>query len=176
MSAPLLLTLAILGQFGVFKWFVVLSFLTDAIDGPLSRRFNVTSVFGSRLDSIADDATVLVCTIGLGVIHPEFIKAEWFIFGGLLILFATQFAVSLIVYRKTTSFHTYFAKAAAILQALFFFTFFFELGFAYLMFYLAVSVTALQLLEEIVLVIILREWKTDVKGLYWVLRSRNLII
>jgi cardiolipin synthase len=41
-----------------------------------------------------------------------------------------------------------------------------------LLFYIAVSVTALQLIEETVLIFLLPEWKTNVKGLYWVLRKK----
>lgn len=176
MSAPILLLIVILGQFGLFKWLVAFSFLTDAIDGPLSRRFEVTSVFGARLDSVADDATVLISAIALWIIHPEFLRNEWLSFAGLLALFAVQFTVALIAYKKATSFHTYLAKAAAVMQALFFITIFFEFRWVDLTFYSAVSITALQLLEEIVLVIILPEWKTNVKGLYWVLHTGKLLV
>src|SRR5688572_17728094 len=76
-SAPILLALAWLGYHDLFKWLIAFSFFTDAIDGPLSRKYKVTSVFGARLDSIADDATVIVATIGLWFINPDFIRDHW---------------------------------------------------------------------------------------------------
>lgn len=170
-SAPFLLLMAATGHSDVFKWLVAFSFFTDAIDGPLSRRYKVTSVFGSRLDSVADDATVFVATIGLWIIHPDFVREEWMILTGLFSLLVVQTIAALIVYRKITSFHTYLAKTAAVAQAVFFFVIFFDVGPAKLAFYVAVSITALELLEEIVLVISLPRWKANVKGLYWVLRE-----
>lgn len=173
LSAPFLLLLAALGAYEWFKWLVSFSFLTDAIDGPLSRKYNATSVFGARLDSAADDATVLVSILALWMIKPHFFTENWVVMVALLVLFAVQVVSALIAYGKLTSFHTYLAKAAAVAQAFFFISIFFEFDFAYALFILACAITALQLVEEIVLVGVLPEWKTDVKGLYWVLRSRR---
>ncbi|MFZ6012553.1 MAG: CDP-alcohol phosphatidyltransferase family protein [Bacteroidota bacterium] len=175
-SAPFLLLLAFTGEVIVFKWLIVLSFFTDAIDGPLARKFNVTSVFGSRLDSVADDATVLVSALGLWIIHPEFIRAEWVIIAALLFLLGIQTVAALVAYGKVTSFHTYMAKVSAVAQGVFFISFFFGYGPSYLLFLIAVTTTGIELIEEIALVIILPEWKTNVKGIYWVLRSRTQTI
>ncbi|ELR71898.1 Putative phosphatidylglycerophosphate synthase [Fulvivirga imtechensis AK7] len=172
-SAPFLLLLAYIGEVVWFKWLLALSFLTDAIDGPLSRKFNVTSVFGSRLDSVADDATVLVSTIAIWLIHPEFINSKWMVIVALLALFGIQTVAALVAYQRVTSFHTYLAKTAAVVQAIFFIMIFFHLGPVQLMFYIAALITAVQLLEEIILVILLPEWKANVKGLYWVLRFQK---
>lgn len=175
-SAPFLLLLAGTGQHEWFKWLIAFSFFTDAIDGPLSRKYKVTSIFGSRLDSVADDATVLVSTIALWIFQPHFFLENWMIIAGLLVLFGIQTIAALIAYRKVTSFHTYMAKTAAVAQAGFFISAFFGFQFSQWLFVQATLITAAQLIEETVLVILLPEWKTDVKGLYWVLRSRTRII
>jgi phosphatidylglycerophosphate synthase len=174
-SAPFLLLIAFTGALGLLKWLVAFSFLTDAIDGPLSRRYKVTSVFGSRLDSVADDATVLASTLALWIIYPDFIRSEWVVLVGLLALFGIQMIAALVAYKKVTSFHTYLAKTAAVAQAVFFMMIFFDVGPVHFSFYVASLITALQLLEEILLVILLPEWKADVKGLYWALRLRGEI-
>ena len=49
----------------VFKWLLAISFFTDAIDGFLARRFMVSSIMGARLDSLADDLTVLMGILGI---------------------------------------------------------------------------------------------------------------
>lgn len=172
-SAPLLLLLAMLGEVFFFKWLIAFSFFTDAIDGPLSRRYKVTSVFGARLDSAADDATVLVSAIGLWVIHPQFVRDNWIIFSVLFGLFGIQTIAAVIVYGRVTSFHTYLAKGAAVVQGIFFIVTFFDFGLRLLLFNIASAITGLQLVEEIVLVILLPEWKTNVRGLYWVLQSEK---
>ena len=175
-SAPFLLLLAITGEHEWFKWLIAFSFFTDAIDGPLSRNYNVTSIFGARLDSVADDATVLVSTIALWIINPFFVMENWMPIAGLLALFGVQTVTALIAYKKVTSFHTYMAKAAAVAQAFFFIIFFFKFPFAHGMFIAATTITTVQLIEEIIIVIVLPEWKTDVKGLFWILRSRKPVV
>jgi phosphatidylglycerophosphate synthase len=172
-SAPVLLLLAFTKSVELFKWLMAFSFLTDAIDGPLSRKYNVTSVFGSRFDSVADDATVLVATFCLWIIHPEFVRDEWMIIAALWALFVIQTILALIVYKKTTSFHTQLAKLAAVAQAIFFVMIYFQFGPVSLVFYAAAVITALELIEEIILVIVVSEWKTDVKGLFWILKSKR---
>lgn len=171
--APFLVLLAIMGLYEWFKWSMCVSFFTDAIDGPLSRKYEVESVFGSRLDSVADDATVLASAIALWILHPEFIRNNWIVIAGLFALFGLQAVAALIAYKKVTSFHTYLAKTAAVAQAAFFIAFFFRSDFAGLLFVCAVTITALQLVEEIILVIILPKWTANVKGIYWIWRSKG---
>lgn len=172
-AAPLLLVLLFTGQFELFRWLLLLSFFTDFIDGFLARQFRVTSVFGTRLDSIGDDLTVLVAMVGLFVMRPSFIGEHKFELLGLLALFIIQVSYSYVRYRKMTSFHTYLAKAAAIFQGVFLLlTFFLEEPNLYL-YYAAFAVTLLELIEEILMVRVLPVWQTDVKGLYWALKIRK---
>jgi CDP-diacylglycerol--glycerol-3-phosphate 3-phosphatidyltransferase len=172
-SAPLLIYLIFKGDIDLFKWLLALSFFTDAIDGHLARKYKVASVLGAKLDSIADDLTVLAGIIGMVVLKPEFFMDVLPFVFVLLGLFALQTTFALIRYKKTTSFHTYLAKTAAVLQGVFLILLFFLPEPLYILFYAAAIVTAVELLEEILLVYYLREWKTDVKGLYWVMSSRN---
>lgn len=173
LAAPFLAILLFNRQFELFKWFLALSFFTDAIDGYLARRYKVVSAFGSRLDSISDDLTTLVAIIGIIVMKPWFIKQEmiWLIL--LFVLFLVQITLAFSRYRKLTSFHTYGAKIATVLQGIFLLLFFFLPDPVYWLFYLAVIATGLDLVEEIILILFLPKWETDVKGLYWVLRRKQ---
>lgn len=172
-AAPVLLVLILTRQSDMFKWMLVISFFTDAIDGYLARKYKVVSVLGARLDSIADDVTVVAATVGLFVFKPAFIKEEygWLIL--LLVLFVIQVTLALIRYGKPTSFHTYLAKMAAVCQGIFLILSFFVPAPLYLLFYIAVSMTALDLIEEIIMILLLPEWKADIKGIYWVLKQRT---
>ncbi len=172
-AAPFLLLLIINHNLEVFKWLLGLSFFTDAIDGYLARKQKVTSAFGSKLDSIADDLTVFAAIVGIIVFKPEFLKREIILISVLLTLFMVQMILAFIRYGKTTSFHTYAAKAAAILQGVFLLLFFFLPEPAYVLFYITVIVTMIDLVEEIIIVLTLPYWKTDVRGLYWVLKNRK---
>ena len=171
-TAPLLIFLALDHQPGPFKWLLAVSFFTDAIDGYLSRLYKVTSITGSRLDSLADDFTIVAAITGLFIFKPGFIRHELVLIGVLLGLFILQTGLALIRYRKMTSFHTYLAKTAAIMQGIFLLLMFFLDEPPYVIFYIAAIITMLDLTEEIVLVLILPHWQTDVKGLYWVSKNK----
>ncbi|MEO7316637.1 MAG: CDP-alcohol phosphatidyltransferase family protein [Ginsengibacter sp.] len=171
-AAPLLILLVIYNQIDWFKWLLAVSFFTDAIDGYLARRFKVTSIAGARLDSMGDDLTVLAGTIGLIFFKFSFLKQEMFLLIFLLALFAVQTVFALIRYGKMTGFHTYAAKTAAVLQALFLILLFFLSEPLYVLFYAAVMITAIQLMEEIIMIFWLPEWEANVKGLYWI-NKRN---
>lgn len=170
-AAPVLLVLIIAGFIEVFKWLLALSFLTDAFDGFLARKLKNESDWGARLDSIGDDLTFAVAVTGLAITRPAFIMQEWLIVAVLLALFLLQLLLALKKYGRLTSFHTYLAKIAALLQASFLLSAFFFEEIYYPLFYAACAVTVLDLLEEIALVLILPEWRANVRGLYWVRKN-----
>ncbi|HMH33266.1 MAG TPA: CDP-alcohol phosphatidyltransferase family protein [Puia sp.] len=172
-SAPLLVLMIVYDRPDVFKWLLAVSFLTDAVDGFLARKYKVGSVFGARLDSIADDLTILAAVVGMIAFKKEFLKEEFVLFIFLLALYLFQTILAFIKYRKMTSFHTYGAKVAAVLQGVFLLLLFFLPQPVYILFYLAMIATGAELVEEIILVFLLREWTADVKGLYWVLRKKK---
>lgn len=170
-AAFILLYLIITNQYDTFKWLLVLSFFTDLVDGWLARKFKVNSKLGAIFDSIADDLTVLVAVIGLFVFKPEFIRLHYLPLVILFCVFLVQMIFALIRYRKISSFHTYLAKLAAILQGLFLILIYFLPEWPMALFYLAAGVTLLELLEEIVIIALKPKWETDVKGIYWVLKK-----
>ena len=172
-AAPFLLVLLFTKQHEIFKWLLGVSFFTDMIDGYLARKFKVTSILGTKLDSIGDDLTVLVGLIALFVLKLEFIKQHVIIFIILLALFLVQTTYAFIRYRKMTNFHTYLAKTAALLQGVFLILVFFTEEPSLILFYAATIVTMLELTEEIIIVNSLPQWKANVKGIYWVLKNKD---
>lgn len=172
LAAPVLLILMFTGYIELFTWLLLVSFSTDAIDGFLARRYQVVSIMGARLDSAADDLTMLVSIIAIFYLKPEFIRSELPLIIVLLALYLLQMALALYRYRRLTSFHTYLAKIAALAQGVFILLLFFMEETPLAVFYIASLVTIADLLEEIVLVLILKEWRTDVKGLHWVRKER----
>jgi len=172
-AAPFLLVLLFAKQYEVFKWLLGLSFFTDLIDGYLARKFKVTSILGTKLDSIGDDLTVLVGLIALFVLKLEFMKQHIIIFIILLVLFVVQITYGFIRYKKMTNFHTYLAKTAALLQGVFLILVLFTEEPSLILFYVAAIVTMLELTEEIILIRLLPKWQANVKGIYWVLKKTN---
>jgi len=172
-AAPILIVLVILGQRDLFKWLLAVSFLTDAVDGFFARRFKVTSTFGTRLDSIADDSTIITAIVAMCVWNLSFLLQEIIPVSVLFILYAVQNILALFRYRRPTSFHTYTAKAAAVAQAIFLLSFFFVSSPVHWLFYLMFVLTVIDLTEETILVFLLYRYKTNVKGVYWVLKRKK---
>ncbi len=170
---PVLLILVFTNRFDIFKWMLIVSFFTDAVDGFLARKFKANSVLGAKLDSIGDDLTILAGVIGLAVAKTEFLKEHWIIFAIPLVLFFIQVIAAFIRYRKMSSYHTYLAKIAAILQGFFMCSMFLFEKPAYWLFYTTALVTTIELIEEIIMVFVLPEWKTNVQGLYWVMKENK---
>jgi cardiolipin synthase len=173
-SALALIVLIYLGQMDVFKWLLALSFFTDAVDGYLARKLKVTSVFGARLDSVADDLTIVAAIVGVVVFKAAFVREQAIIFIVLFVLFLVQNLLAFTRYGKMSSFHTYLAKLAAVLQGVFFILLFFLNQPAYGLFYTAALLTAADLVEEIILIVMLPQWRANVKGLYWLLRNSQV--
>lgn len=173
LAALLLLYLILIERADIFKWLLAFSFLTDAVDGFLARKYKVVSVTGAKVDSIADDLTVLMAIIGVFVFDPAFVRQEIVLTIAVLSLYIIQTIMALFRYGRISNFHTYIAKGAALLQGAFFILFFFLPQWPMPLFYLAAIVTLLDHMEEIILVILLPKWQIDVKGLYWVLKKRK---
>ena len=172
-TAPLLVYLLFINELDWFKWLLGVSFFTDLIDGELARSYQVTSVLGTRLDSIGDDLTVLVAIFGLWYLNADFLLQEWTVLVPLVFLFLFQMGSALFRYGKITSFHTYLAKLAALTQGVFLLSYFFLGTVQYALFYAAVAITSIELLEEIILVYWLPEWESNVKGLWWVWKRKR---
>ncbi|AEV98627.1 CDP-alcohol phosphatidyltransferase [Niastella koreensis] len=171
MMVPVLIGMVFMYQVDLFKWLLAISFFSDLIDGWLARRYHATSIIGAKLDSAADDLTFVAGIVAVVVLKPEFLKQQAVFVIILVALFLTQTALAIFRYQKITSFHTWLAKCAALMQGTFLILLFFLPRPVELIFYIAFTATAADLLEEIVLVVLLPEWKANVKGLYWVLKK-----
>jgi CDP-diacylglycerol--glycerol-3-phosphate 3-phosphatidyltransferase len=86
------------------------------------------------------------------VFKPVFLCQETKLVMLLLMLFLLHAAIAIVRYGKMSSFHTYAAKIAAILQGIFLLLLFFLQGYFYILFHITATVAAIELVEEIILV------------------------
>jgi phosphatidylglycerophosphate synthase len=173
LASPILVILVFTNHYDLFKWMLAISFATDAIDGFLARRLKVMSKLGSKLDSVADDFTIIAATVGVFVFKHDFIMEQIVPIGIMFVLFVIENGASLIKYRHASVFHTYLAKFAAVFQGSFLILIFFMDKPSYLLFWASVVITCLDLLEEIILVFVLAKSEANVKGLWWVLKKKK---
>jgi len=75
-AVPFLLYFAWSGHKNLFLAMLIVSLSSDAIDGYLSRRFNVASEFGTKLDSWGDMATYLSVPVCAWWLWPDLLKKE----------------------------------------------------------------------------------------------------
>tara|TARA_R110002126_G_scaffold277560_1_gene423492 strand:- start:57233 stop:57823 length:591 start_codon:yes stop_codon:yes gene_type:complete len=172
LAAPFLLLLIWLDARFIFTSFLLVSYLTDSIDGYLARKLNITSARGSQLDSFGDQVTLVVGLLGLYYFEKDFIHKNVVLIFIVFLPYLVQMLIAYSKYEKATAFHTYLAKLSAVLQAVFIL---WALFFSpeYLLFYLMIVVGLLETIEEITLIFIYDNWTSDIKGLYWVYKEQK---
>ncbi len=171
-SAPLLLLLLWLNERELFTWFLLVSYSTDMIDGFLARRLKITSPRGSQLDSFGDQITLIIGLIGLLVFEYDFIEKNYLIIIIAFIPYIIQMLIAYSKFGKATAFHTYLAKLSAFVQGAFILSSLFfhpVIG----LFYLMVILGLLETIEEVILIFIIKEWASDIKGIYWILQKKR---
>jgi CDP-diacylglycerol--glycerol-3-phosphate 3-phosphatidyltransferase len=171
-AAPFLLLFIWLDYRQIFTWLLLISYSTDAIDGYLARKLEITSPRGSQLDSFGDQITLIVSLIGLYIFETNFIETNLVLIAVVFIPYIVQMLSAFFKYGKATAFHTYLAKLSAVLQSAFilFSLFFYP---EYTLFYIMIGIGLLKTFEEITLIFMYDNWTSDVKGLYWAFRDKR---
>ncbi len=170
LALPFLVLLLALGIREWFAFFLLISYLTDAIDGFLARKLNLTSARGSQLDSLGDQLTLIAGLSGLLVFETDFIRENLLIISLAFVPYLIQMAIAFKKYGKATAFHTYLAKTSAVLQAVFI-VWSLVFGPVYWLFYSMIIIGILETVEEIGLIFMYENWVADVKGFFWALRD-----
>ena len=165
-AAPVLIWVLFYSTKEVFTWLLLISYLTDKIDGTLARQMGNMSERGASLDSVGDQITFLVALAGLYVYITDFIHDHMYWILGLFGLYILQMILAYIKYGKPTAFHTYSAKASAVAQAVFILVALFFWPVHWL-FWVVIVLGAIETIEEISMIFLIEEWKSDVRGIYW---------
>ena len=173
-AAPILLIVALSGVRELFSWLLLISYLTDGIDGFLARRLKLSSARGSQLDSYGDQLTFLVALYGIWVFENAFLRQNLLLILIAIVPYLIQMILAIIKYGKATAFHTYLAKISAIIQSIFILWILF-FGPVYPLFYLMIFVGILETIEEIALIYMYDNWVEGVKGIFWALRDRRRV-
>lgn len=169
---PLILWFIISGKERLFAIFLIINLVTDFLDGLIARLFKQETDIGAKLDSFADDLTYILAFTGLLVFKGEDFMphlASFIIFMAFLI---GSVVVSLIKFKRTPSFHLYSTKISGYIQAGFFICLF-TIGFVSLFYYIMIVWGILAATEHMIIQIIIPEMRSNVKGLYWVLKEKK---
>lgn len=171
-STPVLLVLIYLDERFIFAWLLLISYLTDAIDGFLARKLKIASPRGSQLDSFGDQLTLFAGLIGLYFFERQFIEKNIVLILIAFIPYFIQMLIAYLKYGKATAFHTYLAKLSAVVQSIFIvWTLFFSPD--YTLFYVMIVVGILETMEEITLIFMYKYWVSDVKSIFWAVKDKR---
>lgn len=172
LAAPLLFLLIWFDQRLIFTWLLLISYLTDAVDGYLARKLKITSARGSQLDSFGDQITLVMGLIGLFYFETDFIKTNLILILIAFVPYIFQMILAYLKYGKATAFHTYFAKLSAVVQSVFIlYALFFSPHDT--LFYIMIGIGLLETLEEVTLIFMYRTWVSDIRGIYWALQDKR---
>jgi phosphatidylglycerophosphate synthase len=118
-TIPLLWLLALRGLCTVLGVALLLSLLTDALDGPLARRLHQSTAFGSRLDSLADNLLLPSVVAWLVMLRPRVWEDHAPLIGIALIIYAASLVLGLVKFGRVANLHLYSSKGAGVLGSVF---------------------------------------------------------
>lgn len=115
-SAPILLYLAYRGYRDLFIGLLILSLLSDMVDGFLARKLNASTNLGAKLDSIGDMALYFSVPLCAWWLWPDIVHQEAFFFILTVCAYAIPLLTGLLKFRRLISYHTLSAKIAAYIM------------------------------------------------------------
>ena len=168
---PVLLMLAWNGRGRAFFYCFIVSLLTDLFDGMLARRLGRATELGAKLDSWGDFLTYLAMPLCGWWLRPEVVREEegWLAAGIGCYVAAT--IVGFVRFGRLTSYHTWGAKAGAVLVGAAVLVFFAD-GPGWV-FRVVMPFVVVANLEEIAITFTLPQLKPNVASLWHAVRIRK---
>lgn len=171
-SFPFVLATALLGNEGLFAVLLVINLVTDILDGLIARVFNQQTEIGAKLDSLADEGTYILAFLGIYLFKWESFRPHLPVLAVFIALYISTIIFSLIKFRKMPSLHLYSAKIGGYLQG-FFFCALFLFGFYAWLYYTAMLWGIMAFAEDLCMIALLPEMRSDAKGLFWHLKKQK---
>jgi CDP-diacylglycerol--glycerol-3-phosphate 3-phosphatidyltransferase len=172
LSAPFLITLIFFDYRIAFGVLLLISFLTDAVDGFLARKMNIVTQRGAQLDSIGDAVTFIIALGAVIKFETNFLLNHLVLIGIAFGLYIFQLFLAYWRYGMPSSFHTYLAKLTVVVQA-FFLVYLCLFDVNLWLFYTAIILSIIEAIEEIILIFLFSKWVANVKGIFWALKIKN---
>lgn len=172
-SFPVVLYFAIKHIENIFVILLVINLITDALDGIIARTFNLQTEFGAQLDAYADIGMYITAVAGMLIFKFDDFAPHYISLIIFLSVFILPKIISYFKFKKFPSLHLYSSKVGGYMQGIFFFVLF-VFGFNTVFFYIVIIFAILTFIEQIAVIIVLKEDKSNAKGLYWVLKEKKL--
>lgn len=169
---PVILVLALMKHQQLFVILLSINLVSDILDGFIARTFNLVTRFGAALDNLADMGTYALALYGIFAFKwTEIQPHAWFLYL-FLAVFVLSYLVAFARLGKIPGLHLYSAVSAGYVQGIFFFVLF-VWGFNAWFYYIAIGWGIVAYIEKIIVLMIVDDIKPGIKGLYWLLKSKE---
>ena len=167
---PVILYFLLKEEQKIFVTLLIINLVTDILDGFIARNFNQRTLIGAKLDSWADIGSYLLAFGGVFQFEWNYVLEHKIGFGIFIFLYLASVSLVIIKLGNLLGLHLYSAKITGYLQGIFLV---FLLSSVYMewLFYVMIIVGCISKIEEIIIILKLKAKRSDVKGLYWVLKN-----
>ncbi len=171
-AAPAAAGLALAGYRDAFFAVIVISLLSDLLDGPIARWLKQESSDGAWLDTIADGGTVLAGLLGVYLFEGDSIRPDMAWLLAFLASYAGAAGLSLIKFGGLPAFHLYTSKLAAVGSGVFF-VWLFVLGYSQAVFIAAICLGIVANAESMLVSLLIRSLRTDIHSVFRLVRTEE---
>ncbi len=169
--APVLIVLAFRQMEAWFLGALIFSGLTDVLDGFLARKLNQITALGAHLDSWGDFVIYSTMAACAWILWPELTDEVLFHYALILFSFLLPAWVGLVKFGKLTGYHTWSVKIAVLATFAGYVALY--AGIAQWPFVLASWLCVIAGAEEILITVVLRSERTDVRSLWVAWQQRD---
>lgn len=145
--------------------------LSDIFDGVIARRVGAATKALRRMDSLVDTVFVLCSLAAAWIAHQAALTPHLPLLALMLALNFISYLPALLKFGRAPAYHAYSAKASGLLL----FgagAWLFATGEAGWLLTAAILLTILSHLDRIVITLLLPEWRTDINGIWVLLREK----
>lgn len=170
---PLLLLDAFDHQISI--WFLIgyiIAFLSDIFDGIIARRLAVSTAKLRQADSWADVCLYVFIGLSIQRVHPSILTKFQIPLLTVVGLQLFWWIVNLVKYGKPASYHTYSAKLWGLTLFIATIDIFLNNQVEFTL-WLAIIAGIIHTVEEIIMTLILPEWKHDIASVFQALKIRS---
>ena len=169
---PVILYWIFSGEENLVAMFIAINLFTDWLDGIIARAFNMQTKIGARLDSWADTGTYICAFLAIYFFKWQDIKPHVLVLYLYVGVWLFSYLLVFIKFGGLIGMHTYLSKLTGYAQGAFIICLFL-FGFYSWFFYPSMIIGLLALLEEVLIILMIKKPMTNVKGLYWIWKSKN---
>ncbi|MDC1288348.1 CDP-alcohol phosphatidyltransferase family protein [Gammaproteobacteria bacterium] len=169
--APLLFVFAFRQMETWFLGTLIFSGLTDVLDGYIARRLHQTSALGAHLDSWGDFVIYSTMAACAWILWPELTRQVILYYALILCSFVLPALIGLIKFREFTGYHTWSVKIAVLFTFAGYIALYADI--AQWPFMIASGLCVIAAVEEILITLVLRHERTDVRSLAAAWKQRD---